>query len=519
MVRPPFQSWSPYSNSQFKNTAQLGHVDWTWGETERCSSMNMFRTLINRRAKRSLKTWGLEKAPTWMVWRPSLWSISHRLHTKEQASQLISESSNLKPYIVHVAHPTGSSDDLLSYYQTFLPEESRMICSYHTVFKGFTARLSPEEVKATEKIPGFISARVQDVVSLYTTHSPYFLGLNYNMGPWKEPNYGKGVIIGVIDSGIFPDHPSFSDEGMPPPPAKWKGKCAFNFVAGNNKLIGASDFSIEKGIPFDEMGYGTHVASIATGNFVPGANFFSNANGTALGIAPLAHLAMYKIKTSTYSKIDITKEVGILGAMGAAIKDRVDVISLSVGSLVSDFMDDNIAIGAFQAIEKGIFVCAAAGNEGPDFGTVQNIAPWILIVGASTIDRKIRATVVLGNNLELDGESAFQPMDFTPMQLSLVYLGSTASNQFFILASLANIDVRGKIMLCEMGRKGRIKTGQAIRNAGCTAVIFMNEELEGYSINLNAHFHPVVCVSYTDGLKVKAYIKSTAIPRASISFE
>ncbi|CAI9784502.1 unnamed protein product [Fraxinus pennsylvanica] len=494
--------------------------DWTGGETERCSSMNMFRTLINRRARRSLKTWGLEKAPTWMVWRPSLWSISHRLHTKEQASQLISESSsNLKPYIVHVAHPTGSSNDLLSYYQTFLPEESRMIYSYHTVFKGFAARLSPEEVKAMEKIPGFISARVQDVVSLYTTHSPYFLGLNYNMGLWKESNYGKGVIIGVIDSGIFPDHPSFSDEGMPPPPAKWKGKCQFNFKAGNNKLIGAKDFSRENGTPLDENGHGTHVASIAAGNFVPGANLFGNANGTTAGIAPLAHLAMYKIKTNAYSEIDIKMELNVLRAIDAAISDGVDVISLSVGCLTSDYLDDLIAIGAFKAIERGIFVCAAAGNEGPNIGTVANYAPLILTVGASTIDRKIRATVVLGNNLELDGESAFQRMDFTPMQLSLVYLGSTASNSFCILASLANIDVRGKVVLCETGRIGRIKTGQAFRKAGCAAVIFMNKELEGDTINLKAHFHPVVYISYADGLKVIAYINSTATPRASLSFK
>ncbi|KAL6516810.1 hypothetical protein OROHE_018098 [Orobanche hederae] len=154
------------------------------------------------------------------------------LHTEEQASWLISESRT-------AAHPTGASDDLLSYYQTFLPEESRMNYSYHTVFEGFAARLSPEEVKAMKKIPGFISARVQDVVSLYTIRSHYFLGLNYNIGLWKD------------------------DEGMPPPFAKWKGKCDFNFMAGNIKLIGMKDFSRENGIPLDEVGHGTHTASIA----------------------------------------------------------------------------------------------------------------------------------------------------------------------------------------------------------------------------------------------------------------
>ncbi|CAI9758280.1 unnamed protein product [Fraxinus pennsylvanica] len=290
-------------------------------------------------------------------------------------------------------------------------------------------------------------------------------------------------------------------------------------MAGNSKLIGARDFSNENEIPLDEIGYGTHTPSIVAGNFVLGANLFGNAKGTAVGIASLAHLAMYKIKTSTYSEFDTRREMNVLGAIGAAVDDGVDVISLSVGSLTTDSFIDSIAIGAFQAIEKGIFVCVAAGNDGTDLCTVQNTAMWILTVGASTIDRKSRATVVLGNNSTLDGESAFQPMDFTPMQLSLVYLESTASNQFFILASLANINVRGKIALCETGSIERIETGQAIRNAGCVAVIFMNKELEGYNINLNAHCYPAVCISYADGLKVTAYINSTATPRASMSFE
>ncbi|KAL2543817.1 Subtilisin-like protease SBT1.2 [Forsythia ovata] len=392
-------------------------------------------------------------------------------------------------------------------------EESRMIYSYHNVFRGFAARLSPEEVKAMEKIRGFISARAQKVVPLHTTHSPNFLGLNQNMGFWKDSNYGKGVIIGMLDSGIIPDHPSFSDEGMPPPPAKWKGRCEFNFTACNNKLIGARKFTIGNGTPLDESGHGTHTASTAAGNFVRGANLFGNANGTAVGIAPLAHLAIYKVC------IDRCSESDILAAMDAAIDDGVDVLSLSLGGPARNFFDENIAVGAFSAIEKGIFVSASAGNNGPSLGTMLNGAPWLLTVGASTIDRKIRATAVLGNNEKLDGESAFQPMDFAPTQLSLIYPGSTASNPFCTQATLANIDVRGKIVLCETGGIGRIAKGRAVRSAGGAAMILMNQEPGGYSISAEAHVLPTVHISYADGLKVKAYMNSTTTSTASISFK
>ncbi|KAK4435223.1 Subtilisin-like protease SBT1.4 [Sesamum alatum] len=203
------------------------------------------------------------------------------------------DGSTLETYIVHVDGPDGllsRLDDLDSWYNTFLStitiasdERKRMIYSYRNVFKGFAARLSADEVKAMENMVGFISARPERKFSLHTTHSPNFLGLNQNMGFWNESNYGKGVIIGVLDTGIFPDHPSFSDEGMPPPPAKWKGKCEFNVTTKcNNKIIGARYFNSFDDSPLDDDGHGTHTASTAAGNFVGGANVFGNANGTQL---------------------------------------------------------------------------------------------------------------------------------------------------------------------------------------------------------------------------------------------
>ncbi|CAA3011690.1 subtilisin-like protease [Olea europaea subsp. europaea] len=438
----------------------------------------------------------------------------------------IPEKGKLETYIVHVEAPDTQiftqSQDLKSWYNSFLPtittsssDNPRMIYSYNNVIKGFAARLSPDEVKEMKKKPGFISALPQNVLSLHTTHTPNFLGLNENRGFWKDSNYGKGVIIGVLDSGIFPDHPSFNDYGMPAPPAKWKGKCEFNDTSCNNKLIGAKNFSEEDSTPLDEDGHGTHTASTATGNFVKGANIFGNANGTAVGIAPLAHLAIYKVCSAS------CPESAILAAMDAAIDDGVDVLSISLGGPSSDFYSDSIALGAFSAMRKGIFVSCSAGNGGPYNYSILNEAPWILTVGASTIDRKITATAVLGNDESFDGESAFQPMDFASAFLPLVDARMLNSSdfdvQYCLPESLNKTNIRGKIVVCEVGGGiKRILKGQAVKDAGGIAMILVNNEQYGNTKFAEAHVVPAAHISYADGLKVKIYINSTLNPVAKI---
>ncbi|KAJ9706704.1 hypothetical protein PVL29_001935 [Vitis rotundifolia] len=442
----------------------------------------------------------------------------------------IEESDHLQTYIVHVkrAHRRvfTKSDGLESWYESFLPVASaspnrkqRIVYSYRNVLNGFAAKLTAQEVKAMEEKDGFVSARLQRILPLHTTHSPSFLGLHQELGFWKGSNYGKGVIIGVLDTGLFPDHPSFSDEGLPPPPAKWKGKCDFNWTSCNNKIIGARNFDsgAEAVPPIDEEGHGTHTASTAAGNFVPNADALGNANGTAVGMAPLAHLAIYKV-CSEFGCAD----TDILAALDTAIEDGVDVLSLSLGGGSAPFFADSIALGAFSAIQKGIFVSCSAGNSGPLNGSLSNEAPWILTVGASTIDRKIMATATLGNGEEFDGESLFQPSDFPSTLLPLVYAGANgnASSSFCAPESLKDVDVAGKVVVCDRGGGiGRIDKGQEVKDAGGAAMILTNDELNGFSTLADAHVLPATHVSYAAGLKIKSYIKSESAPTATIVFK
>ncbi|KAM7525661.1 hypothetical protein LguiA_015563 [Lonicera macranthoides] len=433
----------------------------------------------------------------------------------------------LETYIVHVKLPNGQvftqQEDQESWYRSFLPksaaaranERSPLVHSYRNVITGFAARLSAEEVKEMEKKQGFLSAKPQSVYSLHTTHSPNFLGLYQNLGFWKGSNYGKGVIIGLLDSGITPNHPSFSDEGVPPPPTKWKGKCE-NRTLCNNKLIGNRNFATGSSLD-DEEGHGTHTSSTAGGNLVTGANVFGNANGTASGIAPLAHVAMYKV-CSEFG----CSESAILAAMDAAVEDGVDVLSLSLGGGSAPFFADGIAIGAFTAMQKGIFVSCSAGNDGPFSGSLSNEAPWILTVGASTIDRSIRVQAFLGNKELWDGESLFQPKDFPEKMLPLVYPGANGDQYTAWCAegSLNNTDVKGKVVVCERGGGiARIAKGQTVKDAGGAAMILLNQQLDGDSTLADAHVLPATHVGYNAAVSILKYINSTSSPVATLVFK
>ncbi|XP_057419261.1 subtilisin-like protease 4 [Lotus japonicus] len=447
------------------------------------------------------------------------------------------ETSSSKIYIIHVTGPEGKmlteSEDLESWYHSFLPptlksseEQPRVIYSYKNVLRGFAASLTQEELSAVEKKNGFISAHPQRVLHRQTTHTPKFLGLQQDTGVWKESNFGKGVIIGVLDSGITPGHPSFSDVGIPPPPPKWKGRCDLNVTACNNKLIGARAFNLaaeamngkKAEAPIDEDGHGTHTASTAAGAFVNYAEVLGNAKGTAAGMAPHAHLAIYKVCFG-----EDCPESDILAALDAAVEDGVDVISISLGlSEPPPFFNDSTAIGAFAAMQKGIFVSCAAGNSGPFNSSIVNAAPWILTVGASTIDRRIVATAKLGNGQEFDGESVFQPSSFTPTLLPLAYAGKNGKEEsaFCANGSLDDSAFRGKVVLCERGGGiARIAKGEEVKRAGGAAMILMNDETNAFSLSADVHALPATHVSYAAGIEIKAYINSTATPTATILFK
>ena len=196
-----------------------------------------------------------------------------------------------------------------------------------------------------------------------------------------------------------------------------------------------------------------------------------NARGTAIGVAPHAHLAIYKVCFGDPG--DDCPESDILAGLDAAVQDGVDVLSLSLGGDSVPFFSDTIAIGSFAAIQKGIFVSCSAGNSGPFNGTLSNEAPWILTVGASTVDRRFVATARLGNGEQIDGESLPQHSNFPSTLSPLVYAGMSSKPNSSLCGegALEGMDVKGKIVLCERGGGiGRVADGGEVKNAGGAAM-------------------------------------------------
>nr|CAD1839164.1 unnamed protein product [Ananas comosus var. bracteatus] len=380
---------------------------------------------------------------------------------------------------------------MTSWYKSFLPPattnstDSRFIYAYSEAIIGFAANLTEDEVRYMEKNDNFLKAYPDRVLSLLTTHTPDFLGLQAKNGPWKNYGMGKGIIIGVLDTGIKSDHPSFGDDGLPHPPSKWKGSCDPNFHC-NNKVIGAKRFFGGRKVdmpPTDAVGHGTHTASTAAGNFVKNARCYGS---------------------------------DFLAGIDEAIIDEVDVLSISLGAGSRPFHNDVIAVGAFSAVKKGIFVSCAGGNSGPANTSLSNEAPWILTVGASTMDRQIKAIVKLGDGRELLGESLFQPPDFPPTMIPLVYPTSPGAGNCNY-NSVVQSKVKGKIVACNnVGSRNMLD--DLVKKEGSAAIVILNKKGEGDTTFAEARSLPASHVNFVGASNLKEYVNSTDKPVASISF-
>ncbi|PNT66315.1 subtilisin-like protease SBT3.9 isoform X2 [Brachypodium distachyon] len=339
----------------------------------------------------------------------------------------LSANASSKVYIVYMGQKqhddpsevTVSHHDVLTSVLGSKDEALKSIVySYRHGFSGFAAMLTESQAEILAKLPEVISVRPNTYHKAHTTRSWDFLGMDYYKPPQEsgllqKAKYGEDVIIGVVDSGIWPESRSFDDTGYGPVPARWKGTCqvgeAFNVTSCNRKIIGARWYSKDvdadslKGeymSPRDLKGHGTHVASTIAGGQVWNESYNGLAAGVARGGAPRARLAIYKVLWGQSGTTGGGTSAGILKAIDDAINDGVDVLSLSLGGS-SEFME------TLHAVERGISVVFAAGNYGPMPQTVQNAVPWVTTVAASTIDRSFPTLMTFGNNEKLVGQSFY----------------------------------------------------------------------------------------------------------------
>ncbi|XP_004308189.1 PREDICTED: CO(2)-response secreted protease-like [Fragaria vesca subsp. vesca] len=422
-------------------------------------------------------------------------------------------------------------------------ERTSIIHKYNHAFRGFSAMLTESEASALSGHADVVSIFPDSILELHTTRSWDFIqeagaepgGVSYHPRPTTTSD---DVIIGVIDTGIWPESPSFNDEGIGAVPSRWKGVCMegpdFKKSNCNRKLIGARYYNVEmtrignqshlaapNGSPRDSVGHGTHTTSTAAGARVPDASYYGLAQGTSKGGLPSARIACYK----ACSDVGCSGAT-ILKAIDDAIRDGVDMISISIGlsSLFQpDYLNDPIAIGAFHAEQMGVMVICSGGNDGPDPYTVVNTAPWIFTVAASNIDRDFQSSVVLGNGRTFTG-SAINFSNLTRSRTYPLVFGKDAAANFTPVSEASNCypgsfdpkKVAGKIVVCvadDQTVSRKIKK-LVVDDAKAKGLILIDEEEK--TVPFDSGVFPFVNVGDAVGSQILNYINSTKNPRATI---
>jgi len=434
--------------------------------------------------------------------------------------------------------------------------------SYRFTFNGFAAELSDAQVEALKAMPGVLAVSKDEIRPMDTSSTPAFLGLSAPGGLWsqlsgnangnpiiaKGPNSGgagEGIVVGIVDSGIWPENPSFSDrdasgklvyQQLP----GWHGKCtpgeAFQGSSCNQKLIAAQWYgegfggeAYIKGLfpyefwsPRGAAGHGSHTASTAAGNNGVNAVVNGNSLGLVSGMAPRARIAVYKVCWGI--------EVGIAGcatsdsvaAIDQAVSDGVDVINFSISGSTTSFLDP-VEVAFLFAADAGVFVAASAGNSGPGASTVAHNSPWLATVAAGTHDRVYVAKVTLGDGAVYTGVGLGAAVPSSPLILStnagLAGADPAAVSLCFSSgwAGAPQLDpakVAGKIVQCDRGVNDRVDKSLAVKEAGGVGMILTN--VSNNTLNADLHSVPTVHLQVTDRPAILAY-GGTANPTASLS--
>ncbi|KAL0305562.1 UNVERIFIED_CONTAM: Subtilisin-like protease SBT5.6 [Sesamum radiatum] len=472
-------------------------------------------------------------------------------------------SAQRQVYIVYLGEHSAKQtwEDIEETHHSYLQavkgskEEAKacIIYSYKNVINGFSALLTPQEATTISEMEGVISVFHSHPTKsrLHTTRSWDFISLlEANWDATRPPinqdqflrraGYGKNVIVGVLDSGVWPESQSFNDEGMEPIPSSWKGICesgvAFNSSHCNKKLIGARyylksyeanfgplDPKLDFRSPRDINGHGTHTSTIG-GRRVPNAAAIGGFGyGTATGGAPLVRLAIYKVcwpvPGQTPAEGNTCLDDDMLAAFDDAIADGVQVISVSIGRNTSTpYIQDGIAIGSLHAVKRNIAVACSAGNSGPTPSTVTNVAPWIITVGASSIDRVFSSPVLLGNGIQVQGQSI---TPFKKGTYPLVYAadveipGTTTNltNGLCLNGTLSPPLVRGKAVFCWRG-----DTFQAleVQRAGGIATVLGNV-FDGIGVVGRPYLIPATVVPSDQTLGIYNYTATHQNPTATLT--
>lgn len=410
------------------------------------------------------------------------------------------------------------------------------IYDYTVTNNAVATQLTAKQAARLAKTDGVIRMEKDRLRQPDTTASPSFLGLDRAGGLWSQlggnKKAGAGTVVGIVDSGIWPESEAFEGGTGIPVPSGWTGTCQrgadFTTRTCNDKLIGARYYveGFDKQnvardeflSPRDGSGHGTHTASTAAGNNGTNVTIDGKAIGTGSGMAPGAKIAAYKVCWEGKPGINPgCFNSDSVAAINQAVADGVDVINYSIGGSSESDILDSVEQAFRAASNAGVFVANSAGNSGPGVSTLDHPSPWLTTVAAGTF-RKAYQAVELGNGARFVGASTTGPLNTpSPLVTALAVKAAAATDTNAKLCAAGTLDpakAAGKVVLCDRGVVDRIEKGFEVQRVGGVGMVMANTSAN----SLNGDYHPIpaVHIDHVDGAAVRAYAETTPGATAKI---
>lgn len=404
-----------------------------------------------------------------------------------------------------------------------------------TALNGFAARLGTIQVKSL-RADARVALVERSTVQRTASDIAAPLGL---APPWLRlqtpADAGDGIVVGLVDTGIWPENPAFAglpqqERGRSVELPGFRGACAEaeRWAADdcNDKIVSARWFVDGFGAdrvaahellsPRDVTGHGSHTASTVAGEAGVDVRIGPHRFGPSAGVAPGARLAVYKACWAAPDPADDgCATADTVTAVDRAVADGVDVLTYAVTG--SSDPRDTVSRAFLGAAQAGVFVAAAAGNDGPGPATVDHAAPWVTTVGAAT-HRTYAGGVRLDDGTVLEGTMV---SDRRVEDALLVHgrdlAAAGASPQEAARCETGSLDAAraaGVVVVCDRGRVPRVDKSAAVAAAGGAGMVLADTEPD--SVEADVHAVPSVHLSVDEARRLRTLLRTDEAPRVTL---
>jgi subtilisin family serine protease len=505
-------------------------------------------------------------------------SLAELKYQKQLAKQTQNASSlrvNQANRANHLHYALNKQLDKIEVQQRSFLEEAdaqliniKVLTTYKYGINGLAIRATQAQAQTLSQSPHVKRIKKEQTRTLDTDRGPVLIGApqvwDGTAFSGVSQTLGEGIVVGIIDSGVNTDHPSFAEvagdgyiHSNPKGDGNYLGDCAGNFATlCNNKLIGVysyteltNDYADTSVFPpnlprngEDYGGHGSHVASIAAGNILLDVDEVyptigeERSAGTPTGftfdqisgVAPRANIISYQVcyggTAVREDKYADCLDTPILKAIDDAIRDNVDVINYSISG-GGDPWTDPTEQAFLSARNAGIFVAVSAGNSGPDISSSDKTAPWYSSIAASEHGRENVFAKELNNFT--GGASDLAPIvgqsNSGSVTAPIVFAGDfnnsndPGGDPAQCLEPFPLNTFSGQIVVCERGEIARIQKAINVRDGGAGGYVLINVDGGDTFLADDQYVVPGIHTDASAGNRLKAWLATGVNHRATIS--